>query len=58
MEDQSAGLARKTHKAQVIDWSGLKVYTVFYHAACWEKCGDIYVVEWIAEGRVTKLRRI
>ncbi|HEV2493129.1 MAG TPA: twin-arginine translocation signal domain-containing protein [Terriglobia bacterium] len=28
------------------------------HAACWDKRGDIYVVEWIAEGRVTKLRRV
>jgi hypothetical protein len=28
------------------------------HAACWDKRGDIYVVEWIQEGRVTKLRRV
>lgn len=28
------------------------------HAACWDKRGDIYVVEWIAEGRVTKLRKV
>lgn len=28
------------------------------HAACWDKHGDLYVVEWIAEGRVTKLRRV
>jgi hypothetical protein len=28
------------------------------HAACWDKRGDMYVVEWIAEGRVTKLRRV
>lgn len=28
------------------------------HAACWDKKGDVYVVEWIAEGRVTKLRRV
>lgn len=28
------------------------------HAACWDKHGDIYVVEWIAEGRVTKLKRV
>ncbi|HEY6293578.1 MAG TPA: twin-arginine translocation signal domain-containing protein [Terriglobia bacterium] len=28
------------------------------HAACWDKRGDIYVVEWIQEGRVTKLKRV
>ncbi len=28
------------------------------HAACWDQRGDMYVVEWIAEGRVTKLRRV
>jgi hypothetical protein len=28
------------------------------HAACWDKSGAIYLVEWIAEGRVTKLRRV
>lgn len=28
------------------------------HAACWDKRGDMYVVEWIQEGRVTKLRRV
>jgi hypothetical protein len=28
------------------------------HAACWDKHGDIYVVEWIGEGRVTKLRKV
>ena len=28
------------------------------HAACWDKRGDMYVVEWIAEGRVTKLRKV
>jgi hypothetical protein len=28
------------------------------HAACWDKHGDMYVVEWIQEGRVTKLRRV
>lgn len=28
------------------------------HAACWDSDGNIYVVEWIAEGRVTKLRRV
>lgn len=28
------------------------------HAACWDARGDMYVVEWIAEGRVTKLRRV
>ena len=28
------------------------------HAACWDKRGDMYVVEWIEEGRVTKLRRV
>jgi hypothetical protein len=28
------------------------------HAAVWNHRGDIYVVEWIAEGRVTKLRRV
>ena len=27
------------------------------HAACVDQRGDIYVAEWIAEGRVTKLRR-
>lgn len=28
------------------------------HAACWDLEGNIYVVEWIAEGRVTKLKRV
>lgn len=28
------------------------------HAACWDASGDIYVVEWTVEGRVTKLRRV
>ncbi len=28
------------------------------HAACWDAKGNIYVVEWIADGRVTKLRRV
>ncbi len=28
------------------------------HAACWSARGDVYVVEWIADGRVTKLRRV
>lgn len=28
------------------------------HAACVDAKGDIYVVEWIAEGRVTKLRKV
>ena len=28
------------------------------HAACWDRKGDVYVVEWIAEGRVTKLRKV
>ncbi|MBZ5565449.1 MAG: hypothetical protein LAP13_23885 [Acidobacteriia bacterium] len=28
------------------------------HAACWDAQGDAYVVEWVAEGRVTKLRRV
>ncbi|HEY2933679.1 MAG TPA: hypothetical protein VGK99_18230 [Acidobacteriota bacterium] len=28
------------------------------HAACWDSQGNIYVVEWISDGRVTKLRRI
>lgn len=27
------------------------------HAACWDARGNIYVVEWISDGRVTKLRR-
>ena len=28
------------------------------HAACWDSEGNIYVVEWIPDGRVTKLRRL
>lgn len=28
------------------------------HSACWDADGNIYVVEWIGEGRVTKLRRV
>jgi DNA-binding beta-propeller fold protein YncE len=28
------------------------------HAACWDHDENIYVVEWIAEGRVTKLRKV
>ena len=28
------------------------------HAACWDAEGNIYVVEWISDRRVTKLRRI
>jgi hypothetical protein len=26
------------------------------HAACWDAQGNIYVVEWLLPGRVTKLR--
>ena len=28
------------------------------HAACWDGQGNVYVVEWISDGRVTKLRRV
>lgn len=28
------------------------------HAACWDKHGNIFVVEWIEDGRVTKLNRV
>ncbi|MBI4559942.1 MAG: hypothetical protein HY706_20315 [Candidatus Hydrogenedentes bacterium] len=28
------------------------------HAAIWDRSGNIYVVEWINDGRVTKLRRV
>lgn len=28
------------------------------HAACWDADGNIYVVEWISDGRITKLRRV
>ena len=28
------------------------------HAACWDAQGNIYVVEWIRDGRVTKLRHV
>ena len=28
------------------------------HAACWDLEGNIYVVEWIAEGRITKLKKM
>lgn len=28
------------------------------HGACWDHNGDLYVVEWVADGRVTKLRRV
>jgi hypothetical protein len=28
------------------------------HGACWDHEGDLYVVEWIQRGRVTKLRRL
>jgi hypothetical protein len=28
------------------------------HAACWDQEGNILVVEWISDGRVTKLRRV
>jgi DNA-binding beta-propeller fold protein YncE len=28
------------------------------HAACWDGQGNIYVVEWVADGRVTKLRQV
>jgi hypothetical protein len=28
------------------------------HAACWDHQGNIYVVEWLLPGRVTKLRRL
>ena len=27
------------------------------HSACWDRGGTMYVVEWIEDGRVTKLRR-
>lgn len=28
------------------------------HSACWDRNGDLYVVEWIADGRVTRYRRV
>jgi len=28
------------------------------HAACWDADGNIFVVEWVPPGRVTKLRRV
>lgn len=28
------------------------------HAACWDHDGNIYVVEWIEDGRVTRLRHV
>ena len=28
------------------------------HSACWDKDGNIYVVEWVNDGRITKLRHI
>jgi hypothetical protein len=28
------------------------------HDACWDAAGNIFVVEWIEDGRVTKLRRV
>ena len=28
------------------------------HAACFDKEGNVYVVEWISDGRVSKLRRV
>ena len=28
------------------------------HGACWDRAGNIFVVEWIPDGRVTKLQRI
>jgi hypothetical protein len=28
------------------------------HSACWDKRGDLIVVEWIRIGRITKLRRV
>ena len=28
------------------------------HGACWDRAGNIFVAEWINDGRVTKLRRV
>lgn len=28
------------------------------HDACWDSKGNLYVVEWVPDGRVTKLRRV
>ena len=28
------------------------------HSACWDRRGDLYVVEWIRIGRITKLKRV
>lgn len=28
------------------------------HGAIWDRAGNIYVVEWISDGRITKLRRV
>jgi len=28
------------------------------HGACWDHSGNIYVVEWISDGRITKLKRV
>lgn len=28
------------------------------HDACWDRQGNLYVVEWVPDGRVTKLRRV
>lgn len=28
------------------------------HSACWDHDGNIYVVEWVSDGRITKLKRV
>ncbi len=28
------------------------------HDACWDYAGNIYVVEWVSDGRITKLKRV
>ena len=28
------------------------------HSACWDSKGDLYVMDWLALGRISKLRRL
>ena len=46
----------KSKLAKVGVWEDGKF--IHPHDACWDQDGNIFVVEWVPTGRVTKLRKV
>ncbi|QQS47512.1 MAG: hypothetical protein IPM66_02305 [Acidobacteriota bacterium] len=47
---------RATNRVPATDW--LDGQFIAPHGVCWDKKGNLYVEEWMAVGRIVKLRRI